>query len=92
MTFERILGIDYSGAETPEARLKGLRVYAATCGELPEEISSPSACQGVARHWSRRELAHWLCDQLSGPSLRRWYMSQRMPGLPTTPRRAMQRP
>jgi hypothetical protein len=28
-TFERYIGIDYSGAETPESSLKGLRVYAA---------------------------------------------------------------
>lgn len=27
--FARIIGIDYSGAETPTASLKGLRVYLA---------------------------------------------------------------
>jgi hypothetical protein len=27
--FERYIGIDYSGAETPKSSLKGLRVYAA---------------------------------------------------------------
>ena len=30
--FDLYIGIDYSGAETPEARLKGLQVYAATPG------------------------------------------------------------
>jgi hypothetical protein len=28
--FERYVGVDYSGAQTPTASLKGLRVYAAT--------------------------------------------------------------
>jgi hypothetical protein len=32
--FERYLGIDYSGAQTPTASLKGLRVYLAA-GETP---------------------------------------------------------
>jgi mRNA interferase MazF len=31
--FSRYIGIDYSGAETPEASLKGLRVYCADLGE-----------------------------------------------------------
>ena len=29
--FERYIGIDYSGAETPESSRKGLRVYLASC-------------------------------------------------------------
>lgn len=28
-SFERFIGIDYSGAQTPTASLKGLRVYLA---------------------------------------------------------------
>jgi hypothetical protein len=30
--FERYIGIDYSGAETPTASLRGLRIYAASRG------------------------------------------------------------
>jgi hypothetical protein len=29
--FERYVGIDYSGAQTPKSSLRGLRVYAANC-------------------------------------------------------------
>ena len=36
--FARVIGIDYSGAETPEARLTGLRVYGAENGALPVEV------------------------------------------------------
>jgi hypothetical protein len=32
--FARYIGIDYSGAETPNASLKGLRVYLAE-GDMP---------------------------------------------------------
>ena len=30
--FTRYIGVDYSGAQTPEASLKGLRVYCANGG------------------------------------------------------------
>ncbi len=36
--FARYIGIDYSGAETPTASLKGLRVYMAEQDAKPVEI------------------------------------------------------
>ncbi|MGQ0656933.1 MAG: hypothetical protein ACT4NU_02385 [Chromatiales bacterium] len=60
--FERYIGIDYSGAETPQASLKGLRVYAANRTNLPEEIPPPL---GPKRYWTRSALAHWLIATLS---------------------------
>jgi hypothetical protein len=36
--FERYIGIDYSGAETPESRCRGLRVYAADGSGTPEPV------------------------------------------------------
>jgi hypothetical protein len=36
--FSRYIGIDYSGAETPNASLKGLRVYVATDELSPVEV------------------------------------------------------
>jgi len=33
--FARYVGIDYSGAQTPSASLKGLRVYVAEAGAPP---------------------------------------------------------
>jgi hypothetical protein len=36
--FERYIGIDYSGAQTPSSSLKGLRVYAADRLNTPQEL------------------------------------------------------
>jgi len=40
-TFARTIGIDYSGAETPTASLKGLRVYMADDDAAPIEVPPP---------------------------------------------------
>jgi hypothetical protein len=61
--FARYIGIDYSGAETPDARLKGLRVFACEPGRNPWEVA-PEA----GRYWSRMGIAHWLERELAmGP-------------------------
>jgi putative restriction endonuclease len=61
--FDRYIGIDYSGAETPLAGLPGLRVFVAT----PE--TAPAEERLVRGHWSRRRLGEWLVGQLSnGPA------------------------
>jgi hypothetical protein len=39
--FERYIGIDYSGAETPKSSLPGLRVYEAHRLTAPQEIEPP---------------------------------------------------
>jgi hypothetical protein len=65
--FERFLGIDYSGAETAETGLSGLRVYAAWGTAPPEEVGNPTPGVSRARRWSRRDLAYWLRDQLGSP-------------------------
>jgi hypothetical protein len=39
--FRRYVGIDYSGAQTPTASLKGLRVYVAKSDEPPAELLPP---------------------------------------------------
>ncbi|HYG97597.1 MAG TPA: C-terminal helicase domain-containing protein, partial [Terriglobales bacterium] len=60
--FDRYIGIDYSGAETAESSLSGLRVYLATDSNEPrEELPPPSP----RKYWTRRALAHWLCTELS---------------------------
>lgn len=56
-TFDLAIGIDYSGADTPEARLPGLQVYAAARGHTAAAVRP-----GDGRHWSRRAVAHWLRD------------------------------
>ena len=63
--FERYLGIDYSGAQTPSSSLSGLRVYYASLSEPPTEIHpTPSA----RKYWTRRGLAEWLVASLQeGP-------------------------
>lgn len=61
MRFSRTIGIDYSGAETAEASLKGLRVYEATSDGGPAEVLPPV---GPKKYWTRRGLAEWLIDTL----------------------------
>lgn len=59
--FRRYIGIDYSGAETPDASLKGLRVYEADHESLPIEIVPPPSPR---KYWTRRGLAEWLAERL----------------------------
>ncbi len=60
--FSRYIGVDYSGAETSESSLPGLRAYVAESENQPREVSPPpSPC----KYWTRRRLAQWLCGQLS---------------------------
>jgi hypothetical protein len=61
-SFKRYIGIDYSGAKTPDDSLKGLRVYQANCETLPVEIVPPA---GPRKYWTRRGLAGWLVKKLS---------------------------
>ncbi len=63
--FERYIGIDYSGAQTPTSSLPGLRVYQATQTAEPEEVLPPPSPR---KYWTRREIAEWLLQKLSaGP-------------------------
>ena len=62
--FHRYIGVDYSGAETPSSSLKGLRVYASRGTEKPAEVLPRSA--GQRKYWSRRALAEWLVEELTG--------------------------
>ncbi len=59
--FSRYIGIDYSGAETPTASLKGLRVYLADRESPPREVQPPTS---PPKYWTRRGMAKWLVEQL----------------------------
>jgi hypothetical protein len=60
--FERYIGIDYPGAQTPSSSLKGLRVYAADRTCSPQEVQpSPSP----RKYWTRRGIAEWLVETFS---------------------------
>ncbi|GAD55830.1 hypothetical protein [Limimaricola cinnabarinus] len=59
--FARTIGIDYSGAETAEASLKGLRVYQTLGDEEAQEVPPPA---GPKQYWTRRGLAAWLVQEL----------------------------
>ncbi|GAB0149989.1 hypothetical protein McPS_27290 [Marichromatium sp. PS1] len=62
--FSRYLGIDYSGAGTPEQRLPGIRAYRLDADDdLPSEVFP----EGCAQRWSRRALAEWLETVLREP-------------------------
>ncbi len=60
--FARYIGIDYSGAETPTASLKGLRVYMADRSLPPIEVMPPPSPR---KYWTRRGIAEWLVEQLA---------------------------
>jgi hypothetical protein len=59
--FCHYIGIDYSGAETPTASLKGLRVYHAEGPETPTELPPPPSSR---KYWTRRGVAEWLITWL----------------------------
>ena len=56
------IGIDYSGAETPTASLKGLRIYMADRASPPVEVLPPPSPR---KYWTRRGIAEWLVQMLS---------------------------
>jgi hypothetical protein len=60
--YERYIGVDYSGAQTPDCSLKGLRVYLAEGRAFPEEVPPPPSPR---KYWTRRGLAEWLGDTLA---------------------------
>lgn len=63
--YARYVGIDYSGAETPNASLKGLRVYAAEGSAQAVEVLPPPSPR---KYWTRSGLAAWLVERLAeGP-------------------------
>ncbi len=61
-TFDRYIGIDYSGAQVPNASLPGLRVYVAEGEALPLELPPPPSPR---KYWSRRGIAEWLVERLA---------------------------
>jgi hypothetical protein len=60
--FARYIGVDYSGAQTPAASLKGLRVYLAEGDASPVEITPPPSPR---KYWTRRGIADWLVERLA---------------------------
>ena len=60
--FSRYIGIDYSGAQTPEASLKGLRVYCAVGESAANEVLPPPSPR---KYWTLRGIAHWLAARLA---------------------------
>jgi hypothetical protein len=63
--FARYIGIDYSGAQTPTASLKGLRVYLADGDGPPAEVPPPPSPK---IYWTRRGIAEWLVERLAEDS------------------------
>ena len=61
--FDRIIGIDYSGARTPTSSLKTLRIYMADPPTSPPtEVLPPP---GPNKYWTRNGIATWLVAMLS---------------------------
>jgi hypothetical protein len=69
--FARTIGIDYSGAETPTASLKGLGVYLADGDGPPAEVPLPSprkywTANGPLNGWCNR----WPIGRVCGGACR----------------------
>ena len=62
VTFACYIGIDYSGAQTPTASLKGLRVYLVDGNAAPAEVQPPPSPR---KYWTRRGIAEWLVERLA---------------------------
>lgn len=62
LLFDRYIGIDYSGAQTPDASLPALRIYVATPVDAPSEVPPPD---GLRKYWTRRGIATWLEERLA---------------------------
>jgi hypothetical protein len=60
--FERYIGIDYSGAQTPRSSLKELRVYLADRLNASREVEPPPSPR---KYWTRKGVAEWLVERLS---------------------------
>ena len=63
--FDVFIGIDYSGAQTPTSRLRGLQVFAARPGQAGcEKWLSPTKSnnRGIV-NWTRKEIAERLLDE-----------------------------
>jgi len=60
--YARYIGIDYSGAQTPTASLKGLRVYQAEGDRHPVEVLPPPSTR---KYWTRKGIAEWLVERLA---------------------------
>jgi hypothetical protein len=60
--FDRYIGIDYSGAQTPTSSLSGLRVYVSDRESSPVEVPPPPSPR---KYWTRRGIAEWLVERLA---------------------------
>ena len=65
--FDQYIGIDYSGANTPVARLNGLTVYRSGQGAKPGIVFP---YKDDCDLWSRKLLAQWMVEELGDPEKR----------------------
>ena len=61
MLFNRYIGIDYSGAQSPQSRLKALQVYSAGRDGEPERVFPPVA---GTKNWTRQEIAQFCAEAI----------------------------
>ena len=60
--FSAYIGIDYSGAGSPDKPQKGLQVYEATATQTAQRIRPK-----IGSHWSRKGVWEYLVDRLGSP-------------------------
>ncbi len=62
-TFDRFIGIDYSGANDPASRNGALRVFESSPLNPPKEVRGRAG-----GNWTRQDVAVWLDRELRGPA------------------------
>lgn len=67
--FKTYIGIDYSGAATPQTRSATIQAYLATEQHSAIRVAAPGATKARSRNWNRAELAAWLREVLAGAPL-----------------------
>ena len=60
MNFDFYIGIDYSGAATPQSRSATIQVYQSTSGKDPVPVVAPESTKSRHRNWNRIEVTEWL--------------------------------
>lgn len=62
LSFQRYIGVDYSGAETANSSCKGIRVYVAEGSSEPRQVLPPPSPR---KYWTRCGFAEWLRKELT---------------------------
>ena len=58
--FDLYVGIDYSGAGTPQSELEEIQIFQVQHGQEPQKVTRPGPQPGDVLSWSRESVAEWV--------------------------------